>query len=93
MPPAAARWRQEHRSGELKQRRLVVWEVDENEPWEEPGEKKGGNPLVKAILGGRNGGQEKRVNVRDRMASVLANDRDEAWAADVIDAKRSETDE
>jgi len=93
LPPAAARWRQEHRSGELKQRRLVVWEVDENEPWEEPGEKKGGNPLVKAILGGRNGGQEKRVNVRDRMASVLANDRDEAWAADVIDAKRSETDE
>ena len=71
----------------------VVWEEDENGPWEEPGEKKGGNPLVKAILGGRNGGQEERVNVRDRMASVLANDRDEAWAADVIDAKRSETDE
>lgn len=33
LPPAAARWRQEHRSGELKQRRLVVREMDEDEPW------------------------------------------------------------
>ena len=33
-PPTAARWRQEeHRSGELKQRRLVVREMDEDEPW------------------------------------------------------------
>lgn len=83
LPPAAARWRQEHRSGELRQRRLVVWEVDENEPWEES-ESKPSNPF-KAILGGRKGDEQKKVNVRDRMASVLANDRDEAWAADVLD--------
>ena len=83
LPPAAARWRQEHRSGELRQRRLVVWEVDENEPWEER-EDKSTNPF-KAILGGGRKSEEKKVNVRDRMASVLANDRDEAWAADVID--------
>lgn len=82
LPPAAARWRQEHRSGELRQRRLVVWEVDENEPWEES-ESKPTNPF-KAILGGRKAEDKKKVNVRDRMASVLANDRDEAWAADVL---------
>ncbi len=83
LPPAAARWRQEHRSGELRQRRLVVWEVDENEPWEES-DSKPANPF-QAILGGRKGDEKKKVNVRDRMASVLANDRDEAWAADVLD--------
>jgi hypothetical protein len=83
LPPAAARWRQEHRSGEIRQRRLVVWEVDENEPWEES-DSKPANPF-QAILGGRKGDEKKKVNVRDRMASVLANDRDEAWAADVLD--------
>lgn len=87
LPPAAARWRQEHRSGELRQRRLVVWEVDENEPWEES-DSKPANPF-KAILGGRKSDEKKKVNVRDRMANVLANDRDEAWAADVLD-QRSE---
>lgn len=27
-------WRQEHRSDAFKQRKLIVWEVDETEPWE-----------------------------------------------------------
>jgi hypothetical protein len=80
LPPAAARWRQEHRSGELRQRRLVVWEVDEDELWEES-ESKPSNPF-KAILG--RGEQKKKVNVRDRVAGVLAQDRDDAWAADVV---------
>lgn len=30
----AALWRQEHRSDAFKQRKLIVWEVDETEPWE-----------------------------------------------------------
>lgn len=30
----AARWRQEHRSDAFKQRKLIVWEVDEAELWE-----------------------------------------------------------
>lgn len=87
LPPAAARWRQEHRSGQFKQRRLVVWEVDEEEPWESE-DSKSKNPL-KAILGGdRGSGKRKKVNVRDRIAGVLAQDRDEAWEAEVL---RSET--
>lgn len=32
--PQAAQWRQEHRSDAFKQRKLIVWEVDESEPWE-----------------------------------------------------------
>ena len=73
----AARWRQEHRAGELKQRRLVVWEVDEKEPWEAE-DSKPINPLAK-FLGEKK--QEKKVNVRDRVAGVLAQDRDDAWEA------------
>jgi len=36
LPPSvqAAQWRQEHRSDAFKQRKLIVWEVDETEPWE-----------------------------------------------------------
>ena len=30
----AAQWRQEHRSDAFNQRKLIVWEVDESEPWE-----------------------------------------------------------
>lgn len=30
----AAQWRQDHRSDAFKQRKLIVWEVDETEPWE-----------------------------------------------------------
>ena len=33
-PSQAAQWRQEHRSDAFKQRKLIVWEVDESEPWE-----------------------------------------------------------
>lgn len=80
LPPAAARWRQEHRAGQLKQRRLVVWEIDEEKPWES--EEKTSNPLV-AFLGDKK--QTKKVNVRDRVAGVLAQDRDEAWEAQVRD--------
>ena len=81
--PAAARWRQEHRSGQFKQRRLVVWEVDEKEPWESD-DSKPTNPL-KAILSGERGSTKtKKVNVRDRVAGVLAQDRDEAWEAEVL---------
>lgn len=83
LPPAAARWRQEHRSGQFKQRRLVVWEVDEKEPWESD-DSKPTNPL-KAILSGERGSTKtKKVNVRDRVAGVLAQDRDEAWEAEVL---------
>lgn len=83
LPPAAARWRQEHRSGQFKQRRLVVWEVDEEEPWESD-ESKSSNPFT-AILGGeRRDERRKKVNVRDRVAGVLAQDRDEAWEAEVL---------
>jgi cell division GTPase FtsZ len=80
LPPAAARWRQEHRAGQLKQRRLVVWEIDEEKPWES--EEKPANPLA-AFLGDKK--QTKKVNVRDRVAGVLAQDRDEAWEAQVRD--------
>ena len=80
LPPAAARWRQEHRAGQLKQRRLVVWEIDEEKPWES--EEKPTNPLA-AFLGDKK--QTKKVNVRDRVAGVLAQDRDEAWEAQVRD--------
>jgi hypothetical protein len=81
LPPAAARWRQERRSGQLRQRRLVVWEVDEEEPWESS-ESNSSNPF-KAILGGSSQ-RKKKVNVRDRVAGVLAQDRDEAWEAGVV---------
>jgi hypothetical protein len=30
----AAQWRQEHRSDANKARPLIVWEIDEAEPWE-----------------------------------------------------------
>lgn len=82
LPPAAARWRQEHRSGQYRQRRLVVWEVDEEEPWES-NDSKTSNPF-KAILGDRRSENTKKVNVRDRVAGVLAQDRDEAWEAEVL---------
>jgi hypothetical protein len=86
LPPAAARWRQEHRSGQLKQRRLVVWEVDEDEPWESE-DSKPKNPLKALLSGDRRGGDKpKKVNVRDRVAGVLAQDRDEAWEAEVRDS-------
>ena len=89
LPPAAARWRQEHRSGQLKQRRLVVWEVDEDEPWESD-ESKPKNPLKAFLSGDRRGSDKsKKVNVRDRIAGVLAQDRDEAWEAEVRDGFRN----
>ena len=30
----AAQWRKDHRSDAFKARQLIVWEVDEAEPWE-----------------------------------------------------------
>lgn len=66
----------------MKQRRLVVWEVDEEETWESNTPR---NPL-KAILGDKSQQkQNKKVNVRDRVAGILAQDRDEAWEAQVRD--------
>lgn len=75
LPPAAAQWRQEHRSDAFKQRKLIVWEVDESEPWEEEEEPQG----LAALLPGRQ--REKRVNIKQRMASILMQDREDAWEA------------
>lgn len=42
--PQAAQWRQEHRSDAFLQRKLIVWEVDETEPWE------GARPAARGAL-------------------------------------------
>ncbi|PSC70531.1 nudC domain-containing 2 [Micractinium conductrix] len=76
LPPAAARWRQEHRGDASQHRKLIVWEVDESEPWEEEEEPQG----LAALLPGLR--REKRVNVRERMASILMQDREDAWEAE-----------
>lgn len=64
----------------MKQRRLVVWEVDETEPWES--EESSSNNPISAMLGDK-AKKSKKVNVRDRVAGVLAQDRDEAWEAQI----------
>ncbi|PRW61363.1 domain-containing 2 [Chlorella sorokiniana] len=92
LPPAAAQWRQEHRSDAFKQRKLIVWEVDESEPWEgsgklcfwevdesEPWEEEEEPQGLAALLPGRQ--REKRVNIKQRMASILMQDREDAWEA------------
>jgi hypothetical protein len=83
LPPAAARWRQAQRADRLRQRRLIVWEVDETEPWEEEDDGAAGG--LKALLLGRRGREERKVNLRDRVAGVLAQDREDAWDAESRD--------
>lgn len=76
LPPAAARWRQSQRSDGARSRRLVVWEVDEVEDWQEEQEEPGG---LAGLL--RVGAPRRReVNLRQRVRGVLARDREEAWA-------------
>ena len=81
LPPAAARWRQQQRADRLKQRRLIVWEVDELESWQEEDDKRPGS-LVKSFLLGRGTREEKKVNIKDRVAGVLMQDREDAWEAE-----------
>ena len=112
LPPAAARWRQQQRGDVHAQRRLIVWEVDEIEPWVSSGSGRGGGAAcvllcrtrrlpshvraptnaarqeeeeegpsgLAALLPGRR--KERRVNLRERMAGILAQDREEAAEAD-----------
>lgn len=73
LPPAAAKWRQGQLAQRTRQRRLVVWEVDESEPWEE-GEEGGLAGLLP--FGGR---KEKKVDIKSRVAGMLAQDREDVW--------------
>ena len=73
LPPAAAKWRQgqlARRTG--RQRRLVVWEVDESEPWEEGEEEQG----LAGLFGGK---KERKVDIKQRVAGMLAQDREDVW--------------
>ena len=81
LPPAAAKWRQAQRAEKLRERRLVVWEVDEIEPWEEEEEIPSGGLLV-GMLRGRRPEKKKKVDLRSRVAGMLAQDREDAWEAD-----------
>lgn len=71
----AAKWRQAQRADQIRQRRLIVWEVDEVESEEEEEEASGFAALLRR--GGRS--PKRQVNIRDRVAGVLAQDRDEGW--------------
>jgi len=60
----AAKWRQGQRADQVKKRRLIVWEVDETEPWEEEEEE----PKGIAGLLRRGGKQPKRqVNLSKKI--------------------------
>ena len=109
LPPAAAKWRQAQRAQQLRQRRLVVWEVDDIDPWNEQddaggegvgggGEKEnkeggGGGGLV-ALFKGKEGGvrggpeRKKKVDIRSRVAGMLAQDREDAWQVEEEERKK-----
>ncbi|GAB4813227.1 hypothetical protein N2152v2_000273 [Parachlorella kessleri] len=82
LPPAAARWRQAQRTAD--QHKLIVWEVDEVEPWEEDAEEEGEEEaglagLLKGAGRRLRPVSERRVNLRERMSGILMQDREEAW--------------
>jgi len=81
LPPAAAKWRQAQRAEKLRERRLVVWEVDEIEPWEEEEEERSGGLLV-GMLRGRRPEKKKKVDLKSRVAGMLAQEREDAWEAE-----------
>jgi hypothetical protein len=82
LPPAAAKWRQAQRAEKLRERRLVVWEVDEIEPWEEEKEIPSGGGLLVGMLRGRRPEKKKKVDLKSRVAGMLAQDREDAWEAE-----------
>jgi hypothetical protein len=82
LPPAAAKWRQAQRAEKLRERRLVVWEVDEIEPWEEEEEAPSTGGLLVGMLRGRRPEKKKKVDLRSRVAGMLAQDREDAWEAE-----------
>ena len=86
LPPAAAKWRQAQRIEQLRQRRLVVWEVDETEAWEESEEEdQAGVGALKGLFGGGRRRQQekpKKVDIKSRVAGMLAQDREDGWEAD-----------
>lgn len=81
LSPAAARWRQEQRSDDFEQRKLIVWEVDgsEPEPWQAEEEESFG---LAALLPPGLWKEKKKVDIKGRMASILSQDREDAWVAD-----------
>ncbi|KAG7672442.1 hypothetical protein KSW81_001406 [Nannochloris sp. 'desiccata'] len=82
LPPAAAKWRQAQRAEKLRERRLVVWEVDEIEPWEAEEEVPSGGGLLVGMLRGRRPEKKKKVDLKSRVAGMLAQDREDAWEAE-----------
>ncbi|RMZ57462.1 hypothetical protein APUTEX25_004296 [Auxenochlorella protothecoides] len=79
LPPAAARWRQQQRAQAAPPRKVVVWEVDELQPWEEPEEPSG---LAALLPGPWVRPRELKINLKQRIAGVLEQDRDEGWGED-----------
>ena len=74
----AARWRQKQRALADPPPRLVVWEVDELQPWEEPEpEPQGLRALLPGLLGGSRP-REPRVNIKQRVSHILERDRNES---------------
>ena len=57
LPPAAAKWRMQQRTDSYSQRRLIVWEVDELEPWEME-EEEGDSGYGEEYDGNDDGGEE-----------------------------------
>jgi hypothetical protein len=84
LPPAAAKWRQAQRAEKLRERRLVVWEVDEIEPWEEKEEQPSGGGMLAGMLRGRRPEKKKKVDLKSRVAGMLAQDREDAWEAEDV---------
>lgn len=78
LPPAAAKWRQAQRADFTKEKRkLIVWEVDEVQPWEEDGGDEGGSEgFLGGLLGRR--GPERKVDLKRRVAVVLERDREDS---------------
>uniref|UniRef100_A0A1D2AGJ7 Uncharacterized protein n=1 Tax=Auxenochlorella protothecoides TaxID=3075 RepID=A0A1D2AGJ7_AUXPR len=75
----AARWRQQQRAQAAPPRKVVVWEVDELQPWEEPEEPSG---LAALLPGPWVRPRELKINLKQRIAGVLEQDRDEGWGED-----------
>lgn len=81
LPPAAAKWRQAQRADFTKEKRkLIVWEVDEIQPWEE---EDGEEDKTDGFLGGFNfmgkrQSPKKKVDLKRRVAVVLERDREDS---------------
>lgn len=84
LPPAAARWRVKQRPESYRQRRLIMWEIDEMEPWEHEVEDTG----LKALFMGKK--KRKEVDIKKRMSGILEQDREELWDIQAGEAQQKE---